>query len=232
MGEEALLCLKLAGVDAAAACFDAHGMLQVKHLVIEEVFDGRPWSVRAIKHAADDDGVVGSVVVAEHAASVVGAPGEDGTPEKAMEEARVEGIEDLVEVEMVSVWGKDAFAAASLADVFGLPGDRLGGDVAAVAIGVRGRDGLLVELGEQDVRDGVVDGLWRVLEKVGEADVQAAFTQPDSGVQRSKPAEANIEGRDRRTWTEAAVLLLKDGDKRGVHCESRLTCRSVDSTRA
>jgi hypothetical protein len=77
----------------------------------------------------------------------------------------------------------DAFAAAGLADVLGLFGDGLGGDVAAVAVGVDAGDGLLVEFGEKDVGDGVVDGFGGVLEDVGETDVQAAFAETDGGVE-------------------------------------------------
>jgi len=62
-------------VDAAASGFDAHGMLEVEHLVVEKVLDGAARGVRAVEDAADDDGVVGGVVVAEHAAGVMGAPG-------------------------------------------------------------------------------------------------------------------------------------------------------------
>ena len=71
-GEEALFGLELAGVDAAAAGFDADGVLEMEHLVVEEVFDGAARSVGAVEDAADDDGVVSGVVVAEHAAGVMG----------------------------------------------------------------------------------------------------------------------------------------------------------------
>jgi hypothetical protein len=73
-GEEALFGLELAGVDAATAGFDADGVLEVKHLVVEEVLDGAARGVGAVEDAGDDDGVVGGVVVAEHAAGVVGRP--------------------------------------------------------------------------------------------------------------------------------------------------------------
>jgi hypothetical protein len=63
-GEETLFGLELAGVHAAAAGFDADGMLEVKHLVVEEVLDGTARSVGAVEDAGDDDGVVGGVVVA------------------------------------------------------------------------------------------------------------------------------------------------------------------------
>jgi hypothetical protein len=55
--------------------------------------------------------------------------------------------------------------------------------VAAVAIGVETSDGLLVELGEEDVGDGVMDGLRCWLEEVGETDMEAAFAKADGGVE-------------------------------------------------
>ena len=64
LGEEALFGLELAGVDAAAAGFDADGMLEVEHLVVEQILDRTTRRVRTVEDAADDDGVVGGVVVA------------------------------------------------------------------------------------------------------------------------------------------------------------------------
>jgi hypothetical protein len=92
-----------------------------------------------------------------------------------VEEAGVEGLEDLVEIVVMAGGCGEAFATAGLTDVLGLFGDGFGGDVAAVAVGVNAGDGLLVELGEEDVSDGVMDGFRGVLEDVGEADVEAAF---------------------------------------------------------
>jgi hypothetical protein len=162
-------------VDAAAAGFDANGMLEVEHLVVEEVFDRTARGIGAIEDARDDDGVVGCVVVAEHTAGVVGAPGEGGATEEAVKEAGVEGLEDFVEIVVVAGGCGEAFATAGLTDVLGLFGDGFRGDVAAVAIGVVTRDGFLVELGEEDVGDGVMDGVGCGLEEIGEADVEAAF---------------------------------------------------------
>ena len=222
MGEEAFFGLELAGVDAAAASFDADGVLEVEHLVVEEVFDGAAGGVGAVKDAADDDGVVGGVVVAEHAAGVVVGPGEGGPAEESVEEAGVEGLEDLVEIVVAAVGGGDAFAPAGLADVLGLAGDRLGGDVAAVAVGVVGGDGLAVELGEEDVGDGVVDDLGGVLEEVREADVEVALAQADGGVEGGEAAETDVQGWDGRAGTEFAVLLFKDVDEMGLGVSGQL----------
>jgi len=187
----------------------------VEHLVIEEVLDRAAWGVVAVEDAADHDRVVGGVVVAEHAAGVVGGPGEGGTAEESVEEAPVEGLEDFVEVVVVAGGGGDALAATGLANVLGLPGDGFGGDVAAVAVGLDGGDGLLVDLGEEDVGDGVMDGLGGVLEDVGEADVEAAFAEADGGVEGGEAAEADVEWRDGSARAEIAVLVLEDGDERG-----------------
>jgi hypothetical protein len=202
-------------VNAAAAGFDADGVLEVKHLVVEEVLDRAARGVGAVEDAADDDGVVGGVVMAEHAAGVMGAPGESGAAEEAVEETGVEGLEDFVEIVVVAGGCGEAFAAAGLADVLGLSGDCLGGDVAAVAVGVGAGDGLLVELGEEDVGDGVVNGVGSGLEEVGETDVEAAFAEPDGGVERGEAAEADVECGDGGAGAEFAILLLEDGHEGG-----------------
>jgi hypothetical protein len=94
-------------------------------------------------------------------------------------------------------------------------GDGLGGDVAAVAVGVDAGDGLLVELGEEDVGDGVMDGLGCGLEEVGEANVQTAFAEADGGIERGEAAEADVERGDRGAGAELAVLVFEDIDERG-----------------
>src|SRR6201999_2130279 len=101
LGEETLFGLELARVNAAAAGFDADGMLEVKDLGIEEGLDGAARGVGAIEDAGDDDGVVGGVVVAEHAAGVMGGPGKGRATKEAMEETAIEGLKDLVEVVVV-----------------------------------------------------------------------------------------------------------------------------------
>jgi hypothetical protein len=105
--------------------------------------------------------------------------------------------------------------SAGLADVLGLFGDGFGGDVTAVTVGVGAGDGLSVELGEEDVGDGMVNGFGCGLEEVGEADVEAAFAEADGGVEGGEAAEANVERGDGSAGTEFAVLVLEDGDEGG-----------------
>ena len=107
----------------------------------------------------------------------------------------------------------ETLAAAGLADVLGLFGDGFGGDVAAVSVGVGAGAGLFVELGQEDVGDGVMDGVWRGLEEVGETDVEAAFAEADGGVQGGEATEADVERGDGGSGAEFTVLVLEDGDE-------------------
>jgi hypothetical protein len=84
---------------------------------------------------------------------------------------------------------------------------------------------LFIELGEEDVGDGVVDGVGCVLEEVGETDVEAAFAKTDGGVEGGEAAEADVERRDRGAGAEFAVLVLEDGDE-GCGCGRFFCARS------
>jgi hypothetical protein len=76
-------------------------------------------------------------------------------------------------------------------------------------------DGLFVELGKEDVGDGVVNGLGCGFEEVGEADVKTAFAEADGGVEGGEAAEADVERGDGGAGTEFAVLVLEDSDEGG-----------------
>ena len=132
-----------------------------------------------------------------------------------MEEAGVERLEDLVEIVVMADGRGETFASAGLSDVLGLFRDSFGGDVTAIAIGVESRDGFLVELGEEDVGDGVMDGFGGDFEEVGETDVKAAFAKTDGGVERGEAAEANVERGNGGAGAKFAVLVFEDGDEGG-----------------
>src|SRR4030081_3820831 len=80
---------KFARVHASPAPSQPDWVLQVQHLVKQNVFDRIARHARAVEDAADDDGVVGRIVVAEATASVVTAPGKLRASQESMEEAAV-----------------------------------------------------------------------------------------------------------------------------------------------
>jgi hypothetical protein len=200
-------------VDAATEAAHLDGMLEVEHLVVEQVLEGVAGAGGAVEDLADDDGVVGGVVVAEGALGVVLAPGEVGPAEQAAEETSVEIVEDFFEMEEAAVGAGDSLCAAGVADELGLTRDGGRGGKTFVAEAVCGVDGLLVELGEKDMGDGVEDGLRRALEQVGEADVDVGFAKADGGVERGEAAETDGDGRHGSARPKRAIFELKDGDK-------------------
>jgi hypothetical protein len=100
-----------------------HGVLEVEHLVVEQVLDGVARAGGAVEDAADDDGVVGGVVVAEHALGVVLAPGELGRPSSPPKKREVQRVEDLFEIVEAAFGAGEALAAAGVADELGLARD-------------------------------------------------------------------------------------------------------------
>src|SRR4051794_5965234 len=69
-------------MDATPGASKLHRMLQMQHLVIDDVLHRITWHIGAVEKAADHDGVVSGIVVAEVAAGVVRAPGKTGAAQK------------------------------------------------------------------------------------------------------------------------------------------------------
>lgn|SRR5579862_4996546 len=204
---------ELRRMNATSQAAAADGMLEVEHLVVEQVLDCVARAGRAIEDAAYDDGVVRSIVVAERALGVVFAPGEVGAAEKTSEEAQVQRVEHFFKVVVAAFGSGVALASAGVADQLGLAGNgRAGGETLEAQV-LRGIDGLAVELGEEDVGDGAQHALRRAFEQVRETDKDAAFAQADGGVQRGESAETDEDGRHGRPRTEGAILLLKNCGK-------------------
>ena len=187
-----------------------HWMLQVEHFVEEDVLDYVAGDSGVVEDSADDDGVVGGVVVAEAVAGVVAAPGELGASHQSVEKAAVEVFEKFFEVVMVAAGGVDVLASAELADEARFGGDVVAGDVAAVAGGLGAVDRLAIELGQQDVGDGMEDGVGGAFEQVGEADVELSLAQADGVVDGNERVKADVDGRDGRVGAQVAVGGVED----------------------
>src|SRR3981081_1986771 len=148
-------CEKFARVHASPAPSQPDWVLQVQHLVKQNVFDRVARHARAVEDAADDDGVVRGIIVAEAPAGVVSAPGELGTSHESVEEAAVEVVEDFFQMVVMAAGGADMLASADLADEARFGGNVVAGDIAAITGAVGAIDGLTIKLGEQDVGDRV-----------------------------------------------------------------------------
>ena len=176
----------------------------------EDVFDYVAGDSGMVEDSADDDGVVGGVVVAEAVAGVVAAPGELGASHESAEEAAVQVFENFFEMIVVAAGGVDVLASAELTDETRFGGDVVAGDVSTVGGGLRAFDRLAVELGEQDVRDRVEHPVGRGFEQVGEADVKFSLAQADGVVDGDERVEADVECGNGRNGPQDAVGGVED----------------------
>src|SRR6185437_7879566 len=200
--EAALFGAELGRVDAAAAAALAHGMAQVQHFVIEHVLEHELRHAGRIEDAADQDGVVGGIVVAEVAAGDGRGPAEVGASHPALEEAQVEVVKEGFEVVVAALGRLELLAAANLADEVGLGGDVLLTDEATVAGIVDLGDGAAVELAQQDVGKGLEHQFGGGLQEIAQADEEAAFAQADGVVEVGEGIEADLHGGEGRAGLE------------------------------
>src|SRR6266702_2619539 len=117
-------------------------MLQMQHLVKQNVFDGVARHARMVEDAADHNSVVRWIVVAEAAAGVVPAPGELRAAHEPVEEAAVEVVEDFFQMVVVAPGRADMLASAHLTDEARFRGNVVAGDIAAITGAVNAIDRL------------------------------------------------------------------------------------------
>ena len=103
----------------------------------------------------------------------------------------------------------DELASAHLADEVGLAAEVVAADVFAITRGMGGVDGLAIQLGQQDVRYGMVHALRRTLEQIGEANQHKSIAQANGVVDVGKGIEANAEAGHLGAGSQLAVGMLE-----------------------
>ena len=201
----------------------------MQHLVEENVFDGVARHARMVEDAADDDGIVRRVVVAEAAAGVVAAPGKLRASHESVEEATVEVVEDFFQMVMMAAGGADMLASAHLADEPRFGGNVVACDIAAITGAVIAINRLTIKLGEQDVSDRVQHRFRSAFEEIGKADVELSLAQADGVVDGDESIETHVHGRRGRAGTEFAIGFVEDFGELWGHVERRVAEAGIGS---
>src|SRR5689334_25447176 len=102
-------------MNTATAAVQLHRMLQVKHLVVNEVLDSVSRHIRPIEYTANDDGVVCGIVMSEALARGVATPRHQRTREQPVEKAPVQIVEDRLQVVKAALRCEQYFPAPRLA---------------------------------------------------------------------------------------------------------------------
>src|SRR6266567_9139313 len=93
-----LLGLELSRMHATPASPHFHRMLQVQHLVVDDVLNHKSGNSRMIEYAADDNSIVRGVIVAEAIAGPVAAPTHLWTRQQAMKKLNIEFLKDRLQI--------------------------------------------------------------------------------------------------------------------------------------
>jgi len=145
----------------------AHRVLQVQHLVIEQILDriaGTRWSV---KNSTDNDCVVCGIVVTQQPLRVVLTPGELRSAQETVKKALVQRVENLFKIVVAPFRPAESLRSARVADLFSLSGYDFAVLKSFIAVIVRCADWLLIYLCNQDMSYGAQHRFGRALQKVG-----------------------------------------------------------------
>ena len=205
-------------------------MPQVQHLMIDKVLNGIERDTRGIKDAADDNCVMRGIIVAQAPQGFVAAPGHLRPGHKAVEEAKIQIVEKLVKIVVFALGALNALASAQLADELRFFRHSMAASIFAITRGVGCVNGFAMELGDENMQDGIEHRLWRAFKEIREADEDASLAQADGAIDVGETIEADLELGYRRTRTQIAICLFKNLEK-GGHLEQKLAANAREPTR-
>src|SRR5947209_2186790 len=191
--KELFLCLERSRMYTPAAAAQFHRMPEVQHFMVDQILHSIPGHLGAVKNAADHDGVVRRIIMAKAQAGTVAAPGHLRTRHQTMEEAGIQVFEYLLQVVMRAPGPKNAFAPTHLPDQVH-PGDNvLASGKSAEAHSMSVSNFLAVDLGNQDVQDGMNHRLRRALQQIRETHQDASIAQTNGVVEFGEREELNLK---------------------------------------
>jgi hypothetical protein len=219
--------MEFARVHAAAAVPQLNGMLQVQHLVKQNVFDGIAGHAWMIKNAADHNGIVGGIVVPEASARMVPAPGKLRAPHEPVKKSAVQVVENFFEMIMMSAGGVDVLAAPDLPDKASLRGNIMARHIAPVAGALGSMHRFAIELREQYMRDGVQHIFGSSLKQVRNPRVNLPLPQANRIVDGDEGIEASVHRGKSSAGAKFAKGLVKNFGELYRHVDGRVARPAV-----
>src|ERR1051326_4709269 len=153
-------------MDASAASAHLDRMLQVKHLVIDNVLNGKARNAGVVEYPADHDCIMRRIVMSQPVARTLVAPGHLWPRQQAMEEAGVQVLKNFIEVVGVPAGGCDLLPSAQLPDQISLARHVAAEYVAPVFYHLLSVQRLSVHLGKQNMSDGLQNIIRRALQQI------------------------------------------------------------------
>src|SRR6185312_6446047 len=114
--EEFFVSLELGGVYAAPAASYLNRMLQVEHLVINNIFQHRLWHAGMVENAADDNRVVRRIVMSQAVTRMARTPTHLRAGQQSVEKPDIYVVEDFFQVVSVTLRRLHTLPAPDLPD--------------------------------------------------------------------------------------------------------------------
>jgi hypothetical protein len=193
--EEFFFGAEFAGMGDKRTAGAASGMFDVKHFVVEDVFDDELRDERMIHAAIEKDLIGAGIVATELAAPGASAPTEMGAGERAAEEFLVERFEYRreVEVETLRVGGRGADAGT--AHTLNALASALGAGVIEIRLDENFWRATAVNAGEKECRGAFEDGQGALTHEIGEANEDGFFAATNGEDEIGIGIEFDVEAR-------------------------------------
>src|SRR5581483_5880924 len=199
-------------------------MLQVEHLVIENVFHHIGRHTRMIENSADHNGIVCGIIVAQAVSGPCTAPGQLWPSEQAMKETPVEVLKNGLEIISSSLRGINPFSAPHLSKQVRLGANMVARNITSIPGRVFPLNALAIHLCQQNMGNRSENGLGRAFQQVRKPDKQPPFSQTDGVVDICKCEKLDRQVRDWGPRTQITIAFVEDLKKPLLHVAARLAC--------
>lgn len=213
-------------MDQSPAAAELYGVPQMEHFMVDKILNGIERYERGIENAADDDGVMRRIIVAQASQSLISAPGHLRSGHQAMEETQIQLVKNAIKVIVLALWTFNALTSAQLPDQVGLLCHVMTAGIFAVSCGMGSLNGLAIQLGDEDMQDSIKHRFRRTFKKVRETDEDASLAQADGAIDVGEAIKTDFKFRQRSTGTQVAIRLLKNLGKSGSHLQQKLAANA------
>src|SRR2546430_14380138 len=123
-------------------------MFQMQHLVIHDVFDRTAWHRRMVEDATYHDRVMSGIVMSKTVACMIAAPCHLRPGHESIKEARIQFVEDCLQVVDMATGRLDALATTHLSHQGSLLRNVVTGNISAIPAGMLPLNGAAGHFGQ------------------------------------------------------------------------------------
>jgi len=214
-GEALFFFAEFAGVGNESAAGASRGMLDVEHLVEQDIFDGALRNAGMIEAAVEQNLVGAGIVTAELASPAAEAPADMGFMQLAGEIFVIQLVEEFFQIEVPALRASGTQADTVPAHTIHAAARSARASVFEVRLEERRRRPASIDAGKQQRRSSFQHRKWRAAQQVREASVNHFFASANGQRQAGIRIKLDAEARRAAVAAKAREHTLKEGGASG-----------------